>query len=96
MNVSGTLHLYSGEDKELFFVFDDDVAQQLYGNTRFKIGRMSRSHQLDLGGLQRVTHLRTLSFSKKQTEIKISLCSQGAKGGSRCSHLTLRMVCKER
>ena len=30
MEISGTLHFYSGEDKELFFVFDDDVAQQLY------------------------------------------------------------------
>ena len=32
MNISGTLHLYSGKDRELFFTFDDDVAQELYAS----------------------------------------------------------------
>jgi hypothetical protein len=37
MDISGTLHLYSGEDRELFFTFDDDVAQDLYSTSHFDI-----------------------------------------------------------
>lgn len=79
MNVSGTLHFYSGEDKELFFVFDDIVAQEMYRNEKFDIDDPeSRRVYISIGG-SRFIHQRTLSFSRKQTEIKVSLCSRSTK-----------------
>lgn len=76
MNVSGTLHFYSGDHEELFFVFDDDVAQQLYADPRFRIEDVNSRRAYISIGSDRLIHCRTLSFSKKQTEIKISLCSR--------------------
>src|SRR5216684_5660933 len=79
MNVSGTLHLYSGEDRELFFVFDDDVAQQLTAAGDFDLDN-SRSRQVYISvGSERFIHRRTLHFTRKQTEIKVSLCSRNTK-----------------
>lgn len=81
MLVSGTLHLYSGEDRELFFVFDDDVAQQLYQRPELDIhDRETRRVWISVGS-SRFIHRRTLSFSGKQTEIKVSLCSRNTKDG---------------
>jgi hypothetical protein len=79
MYISGTLHFYSGEDRELFFVFDDDVAQQLYSDPAFAIDDAGSRRAYISVGSERFIHRRTLSFSKKQTEIKISLCSRGTK-----------------
>jgi hypothetical protein len=81
MDISGTLHFYSGEDKELFFVFDDDVAQQLYTQDEFDIDDLSSRRAYISVGSDRFIHRRTLSFSRKQTEIKISLCSRMTKNG---------------
>lgn len=81
MDVSGTLHFYSGDDEELFFVFDDDVAQILYANTKFDIEDVNSRRAWISVGLDRFIHRRTLSFSRKQTEIKISLCSRATKDG---------------
>jgi hypothetical protein len=81
MNISGTLHFYSGEDRELFFVFDDDVAQQLYNETEFDIDNINTRRVYISVGVDRFIHRRTLSFSRKQTEIKVSLCSQATKNG---------------
>ncbi len=81
MNISGTLHLYSGDDREMFFVFDDDVAQLLYRMDDFEIGDLgSRSVYISVGA-DRYIHRRTMSFSRKQTEIKVSLCSRNTKDG---------------
>jgi hypothetical protein len=81
MNVSGTLHLYSGEDRELFFVFDDDVAQQLYRMNDFDMeDKRTRLVFISVGG-DHFIHVRTMSFSRKQTEIKVSLCSATTKDG---------------
>jgi hypothetical protein len=83
VDVSGTLHLYSGPRRELFFVFDDDTAQRLIARHKgaFADTNYRRVH-ISVGN----THFihdkpRTMSFSKKQTEIKISLCSLGSKDG---------------
>src|ERR1041385_6233603 len=81
MNVSGSLHFYSGEDKELFFVFDDVVAQQMYRDTDFKIDDLETRRWYISVGSTRLIHQRTLSFSRKQTEIKVSLCSRNTKDG---------------
>jgi|SRR5579872_410374 len=79
MNVSGTLHLYSGVDRELFFVFDDDVAQQLSAMGDFhRDDPRSRRAYISVGS-ERFIHARTLHFTRKQTEIKISLCSRNTK-----------------
>lgn len=81
MNISGTLHFYSGEDKELFFVFDDDVAQDMYRNGKFDIDDLESRRVYISVGNSRFIHQRTLSFSRKQTEIKVSLCSRNTKDG---------------
>jgi hypothetical protein len=81
MEISGTLHFYSGEDKELFFVFDDDIAQQLYGEPQFDIDDLNSRRVYISVGADRFIHQRTLSFSRKQTEIKVSLCSRNTKDG---------------
>jgi hypothetical protein len=81
MNISGTLHFYSGNRKEFFFVFDDDVAQQLYENPIFDIENLNSRRVYVSVGNNRFIHRRTLSFSRKQTEIKVSLCSLGSKDG---------------
>jgi hypothetical protein len=79
MEISGTLHLYSGKRRELFFVFDDDVAQLLYEAPSFRYeSRESRRVYVSVG-TQRFISQRTLSFSQKQTEIKVSLCAKGSK-----------------
>jgi len=81
MIVSGSLHFYSGDDKELFFVFDDVVAQDMYRNDAFVINDpKSRRAYISVGNA-RFIHERTLSFSRKQTEIKVSLCSRNTKDG---------------
>lgn len=79
MNVSGTLHFYSGDDKELFFVFDDDVAQELYTRPEFDLADIDTRRAYISIGEDRFIHRRTLSFSKKQTEVKVSLCSQATR-----------------
>lgn len=81
MNVSGTLHFYSGADKELFFVFDDDVAQDLYKEAEFDLDDIETRRCYVSVGSDRFIHRRTMSFSRKQTEIKMSLCSKATKGG---------------
>ena len=81
MNISGTLHLYSGDDKELFFTFDDDIAQELYSNPRFKIKDKKTRKVFISVGRERFIHERTMSFSKKQSEIKVSLCKLTTKDG---------------
>ena len=81
MYISGTLHLYSGADRELFFVFDDDVAQELYASGDFPIADIQRRRAYISVGPDRFIHQRTLSFSRKQTEIKVSLCSRNTKDG---------------
>lgn len=79
MDISGTLHLYSGEDRELFFTFDDDVAQDLYAAPNFKIDdKESRRVFISIGS-DRFIRRRTLSFSRKQSEIKVSLCKETTK-----------------
>ena len=81
MDVSGTLHFYSGNRKELFFVFDDDVAQELYDLPDFDItDPATRRAHISIGA-ERFIHERTLSFSGKQTEIKVSLCAEASKNG---------------
>lgn len=79
MNISGTLHFYSGDDKELFFVFDDEVAQEMYRNEEFDIEDLETRRVYISVGSSRFIHQRTLSFSRKQTEIKVSLCSRNTK-----------------
>jgi hypothetical protein len=79
MDISGTLHFYSGQDKELFFVFDDDVAQPLYRRPEFDIEDLNSRRVYISVGRDRFIHRRTLSFSRKQTEIKVSLCSRSTK-----------------
>ena len=81
MDISGTLHFYSGERKELFFVFDDDVAQQLYSIAEFNISDLNSRRAYISVGADRFIHRRTLSFSRKQTEIKVSLCALSSKDG---------------
>src|SRR5262245_59249246 len=81
MNVSGSLHLYSGDDKELFFVFDDVVAQDMYRDSQFDIDDLESRRVYISVGKVRFIHERTLSFSRKQTEIKVSLCSRNTKDG---------------
>jgi hypothetical protein len=81
MNVSGTLHFYSGADKELFFVFDDDVAQGLYSEGEFDLDNIDTRRCYISVGDDRFIHRRTMSFSRKQTEIKMSLCSKTTKSG---------------
>jgi len=81
MNVSGSLHLYSGDDKELFFVFDDAVAQDMYRDSQFNIDDLETRRVYISVGSSRFIHQRTLSFSRKQTEIKVSLCSRNTKDG---------------
>lgn len=81
MDVSGSLHFYSGDDKELFFVFDDVVAQDLYRDGEFKIDDLESRRVYISVGSSRLIHRRTLSFSRKQTEIKVSLCSRNTKDG---------------
>jgi hypothetical protein len=82
MDISGSLHVYSGKKKrELFFVFDDDVAQVLYKMDEFDIDELdTRSVYISIGA-DRFIHRRTMSFSKKQSEIKVSLCSLATKDG---------------
>lgn len=81
MDVSGSLHFYSGDDKELFFVFDDIVAQKMYLDKKFSIDDLeSRRVHISVGS-NRFIHQRTLSFSRKQSEIKVSLCSRNTKDG---------------
>lgn len=79
MNISGTLHLYSGPDGELFFVFDDEFAQPLYRSGEFRIDAIDTRRVFVSLGKHRFIKLGTLSFSRKQTEIKISLCTAGSK-----------------
>ena len=81
MNISGTLHLYSGEDRELFFTFDDDVAQELYATEDFDIDDKETRRVYISVGNDRFIHRRTLSFSRKQSEIKVSLCKETTKDG---------------
>jgi hypothetical protein len=81
MNVSGSLHFYSGDDKELFFVFDDVVAQDMYRDSKFNIDDLESRRVYISVGSSRLIHQRTLSFSRKQTEIKVSLCSRNTKDG---------------
>lgn len=81
MNVSGSLHFYSGDDKELFFVFDDVVAQDMYRDGEFNIDDLESRRVYISVGSNRLIHRRTLSFSRKQTEIKVSLCSRNTKDG---------------
>lgn len=81
MNISGTLHFYSGKDRELFFVFDDDVAQELYREPAFNVDDLESRRAYVSVGADRFINRRTLSFSRKQTEIKISLCSVSTKDG---------------
>jgi hypothetical protein len=83
MEISGTLHLYSGKRRELFFVFDDDVAQQLYNLAGFNVEDKSSREVFVSVGTDRFISRRTLSFSRKQTEIKVSLCAKGSKEGLR-------------
>jgi hypothetical protein len=85
MDISGTLHLYSGEDKELFFVFDDEIAQQLYRMPKFDIEDSDSRRAYISVGTDRFIHRRTLSFSRKQTEIKVSLVTPEAASGERYS-----------
>lgn len=81
MDVSGTLHLYSGEDRELFFTFDDVIAQNLYEMPDFDIeDKDSRRVYISVGE-DRFISQRTLSFSRKQREIKVSLCKATTKDG---------------
>lgn len=79
MDVSGTLHLYSGDDKELFFVFDDDVAQVLYDSPDIDVDDRETRRVWISVGTDRFIHRRTMNFSRKQTEIKVSLCSRASK-----------------
>lgn len=79
MNISGTLHLYSGADGELFFVFDDEFAQVLYRSGEFRIELIETRRVFVSLAKHRFVKLGTLSFSKKQTEIKVSLCTSGSK-----------------
>lgn len=79
MDISGTLHFYSGADKELFFVFDDDIAQELYTHSDFDLEDIYTRRAYISVGEQRFIHRRTLSFSRKQTEVKVSLCSKATK-----------------
>lgn len=79
MQISGTLHFYSGEDRELFFVFDDDIAQKLYDQPEFDVDKLDTRRVYISVGADRFIHRRTMSFSRKQTEIKVSLCSRNTK-----------------
>lgn len=81
MDISGTLHFYSGERKEFFFVFDDDIARQLYNVPEFNVADLDSRRAYISVGTDRFIHRRTLSFSRKQTEIKVSLCSLASKDG---------------
>jgi hypothetical protein len=83
MDISGTLHFYSGQRKEFFFVFDDDVAQPLYDMPEFDRADLNTRRVYISVGADRLIHRRTMSFSGKQTEIKVSLCSRGSKDGLR-------------
>jgi len=83
VDISGTLHIYSGDRRELFFVFDDEIAQVLYAMDEFEIDREATRRAFVSVGRDRFISERTLSFSKKQTEIKTSLCSKGSKEGLR-------------
>lgn len=83
MNVSGTLHFYSGKHKEFFFVFDDIVAQRLNKDVRFDVDDPETRKVYISVGSSRFIHKRTLNFSRKQTEIKVSLCSRNTKDGLR-------------
>ena len=74
MDVSGTLHLYSGDDRELFFTFDDEVARDLYSSSDFDIDDRETRRVYISVGTNRFINRRTLSFSRKQSEIKVSLC----------------------
>src|SRR4051812_46203962 len=81
MQINGTLHLYSGDRRELFFVFADSVAQQLYKNPALDIDDPpSRVVSVSIGNSRFISE-RTLSFSRKQSEIKVSLCSRNSKEG---------------
>lgn len=79
MDISGSLHLYSGEDRELFFTFDDDVAQNLYSSPHFSIDDKETRRAFISIGKERFISRRTLSFSRKQSEIKVSLCKETTK-----------------
>jgi hypothetical protein len=79
MEISGTLHLYSGEDRELFFTFDDDVAQNLYAASNFDIDDKDSRRVFISVGSDRFINRRTMSFSRKQSEIKVSLCHKTTK-----------------
>lgn len=79
MEISGTLHLYSGDDRELFFTFDDDVAQELYLSSHFDIDDKETRRVYISVGDDKLISRRTLSFSRKQTEIKVSLCKETTK-----------------
>jgi len=77
--ISGTLHLYSGPDRELFFTFDDWVAQDLYASGDFDLDKKETRQVFVSVGKDRFIHKRTLSFSRKQSEIKVSLCKDTTK-----------------
>ena len=67
--------------KNCFFVFDDVVAQDMYRDSRFDIDDLESRRVYISAGSSRLIHRRTLSFSRKQTEIKVSLCSRNTKDG---------------
>lgn len=50
--------------RELFFVFDDDIAQQLYRRPEFKIKDVNTRRAFVSVGNDRFIHQRTLNFSK--------------------------------
>jgi hypothetical protein len=79
MNISGTLHLYSGHDRELFFTFDDEVARELYSSSAFDIDDKESRRAYISAGNDRFINRRTISFSRKQSEIKVSLCKETTK-----------------
>jgi hypothetical protein len=65
----------------LFFTFDDDVAQELYASADFDVDDKETRRVYISVGNDRFIHLRTLSFSRKQSEIKVSLCKETTKDG---------------
>ena len=79
MNVSGTLHLYSGPDREMFFVFDDDVAQHEKAISAFNPDEVESRKVFISVGPDRFIHKRAITFTRKQTEIKVSLCRRSTK-----------------
>ena len=64
--------LAAAVDSELFFVFDDDVAQVLYGMPEFDVSDVDTRRVWVSVGNDRFINRRTLSFSQKQSESKVS------------------------